>query len=111
MGGLFLAIKDTKIAYDLYKAASDINSYQQDMMQILNRYGNNSNISPMDRVQIRGYLQRIEDKVIYMTNRMKDLAPDHLFQTMVPCLDGHLTAVPGYVMATKELITCIRAEL
>lgn len=108
--GLFSAIKDTRVAYDLQEAARTINSDTQSIITIANKYGM-SKPTGYDRTQILGYIQRIEDKALYMKRRMNDLEPEHLFQTMVPCMDGHLTAVPGYVMAMLEMAQEMRKEL
>ncbi len=110
--GLFRAVHDTAVAADLLKAANAINDYQRLIIKVLNQYGDNcTNLAPSDKMLIRGHLNSIEDKVIYMNNRMKDIAPYNLFHTMVPCLDGHMTAVPGYVMAMQEMVQHLRIEL
>lgn len=110
--GLFRAIYDTAVAADLLKAANAINDYQRSIMHITNRYSDSANaIDYSDKMLIRGYLNSIEDKAKYMKTRMQDIAPYNLFKTMVPCLDGHMTAVPGYVMAMLEMVQVMREEL
>ena len=109
--GLFRAIHDTAVAADLMKAANAINEYQRSILNITNRYGNSTHMESSDKMLIRGYLNSIEDKAIYMQNRMQDIAPYNLFKTMVPCLDGHMTAVPGYVMAMLEMVQVMRNDL
>ncbi len=110
--GLFRAIHDTVVAADLFKAANAINDYQRSIMRITNRYADNvRTIDYSDKMLIRGYLNSIEDKAKYMQTRMQDIASYNLFKTVVPCLDGHMTAVPGYVMATLVMVQNIRQEL
>lgn len=110
--GLFRAIHDTAVAADLLKAANAINDYHRSILSITNKYGNNSSeIDYSDEILIRGYINSIEDKVKYMSTRMQDIAPYNLFKTMVPCLDGHLTAVPGYVMSILEMVRMMREDL
>ena len=108
--GLFSAIKDTRIACDLQETAREINSAGKAIISIVEKYGN-SQPSEYDKTQILGYIQSIERKALYMQNRINDLEPEHLFQTMVPCMDGHLTAVPGYVMAMLEMARQMRMDL
>lgn len=109
--GLFRAIHDTAVAADLVKAAKAINEYHRSILSITNRYGNSARISDSDKMLIRGYLNSIEDKAIYMRNRLQDIAPYNQFKTMVPWMDGHMTAAPGYIMATLQNIQVMRNNL
>ena len=109
--GLFRAVHDTVVAADLLKAANAINDYQRSIINITNRYGNSTRLEPTDKMLIKGYLNSIEDKVIYMRNRLQDIAPYTQFKTMVPCLDGHMTAAPGYIMAMYEMVQHMRQEI
>ena len=110
--GFFRAIHDTAVAADLIKAANSINEYQHSIIRITNKYSSNSTrLDSSDKILLRGYLNSIEDKACYMQRRMQDIAPYNLFKTMVPCLDGHMTAVPGYVMAMLEMVHEFKTEL
>lgn len=110
--GLIRAIHDTAVAADLLKAANAINDYQRLIIRITNRYADDAcTIDYSDKILIRGYLNSIEDKAKYMETRMQDIASYNLFKTLVPCLDGHMIAVPGYVMAMLEMVQVMHREL
>lgn len=109
--GLFRAIHDTAVAADLLKAANCINDYQRSILCIINKYGNSTQMDYSDKMLIRGYLNSIEDKVKYMDTRLQDIASYNRFKTMVPCLDGHMTAAPGYILSMSAMVQDIRAEI
>lgn len=110
--GLFTAIHDTVVTADLLKAAKSINASQHSVISILDRYGYNYDyMNPSDKMLVRGYLNTIEDKVTFMQNRLNDIASYNRFRCMVPCLDGHMTAAPGYIMAAMEFIQRFRQGL
>ena len=109
--GIIRAFHDTFVAADLLKAANTINEYQRSILNITSMYGDSTTLRPSDKSQLRGYLNSIEDKALYMQNRLQDIAPYNHFKTMVPCLDGHMTAAPGYIMAMLNMVQDMRAEL
>lgn len=109
--GLFRAVHDTVVAADLVKAAKAINEYHHSILSITNRYGSGSRISDSDKMLIRGYLNSIEDKARYMQNKIQDIAPYNQFKTMVPWIDGHMTAAPGYIMTTLRNVQVMRNNL
>ncbi len=109
--GLISIFRDTKIAGELHKAAAEINEYTYDMCKILDRYNDFANFSSYDKCQIRDYLRKISNKSDWMYKRMQDLAPDHVFITKVPCMDGSMTSVVGYVMAVKTQVEQFKNEL
>jgi hypothetical protein len=109
--GIFRAIHDTAVAADLIKAANSINEYQRSIIRVTSKYSSSTRLDSSDKILLRGYLNSIEDKACYMQRKMQDIAPYNLFKTMVPCIDGHMTAVPGYVMAMLEMVREFKTEL
>lgn len=109
--GLFTAIHDTVVTADLIKVAKSINASHRSIITILDKYGynnvfghSNDNISYSDLKLVNSYLCSIIDKVNFMENRLNDIASCNRHKCMVPCLDGHMTTAPEYIMAARKYI-------
>lgn len=100
---------DIRVAIDLANAADAINDcFLRGMMPYLNKYSPGQSYSPQDSAYLRTGVEFIERKIDFMHERMNDLPANKWMTTMVKCADGHATAVPGYVMAMKDLCREVR---
>lgn len=108
--GIFSVFSDANNSVKLQEHASKINSSTSEIFKILQRCGDSKPYGDA-RIQIMGYIQRIEDNLIAMNNILKNSNSARLFQTMVSCVDGHKTAVPGYVVAMNQMVREMRHDL
>lgn len=103
---------NTRAAVDLANAADAINDcFVSGMLPYLNKYEPGQKYSIQDRGYIRAGVDFIEGKIAYMQNRLQDLDADKWMYTMVRAVDGHSTAVPGYIAAMKQLCAEARRGL
>ena len=102
---------DTRAALDLMNAADAINDCIRGTMPYLSKYDMGQTFRAEDRPYIRAGVEFIEDKVAYMQKRMHDLPSHKWMTTMVRTMDGHTTAVPGYVMAMHQMCVELKSQL
>ena len=99
-------------SYDLANAADAINDcLVNGLLPYVSKYVPGQKFSRQDSPYIKASVTFIEQKVQYMQERMQGLSFEKRMTTMVRCSDGHMTAVPGYVMAMKELCMKVRKDL
>ena len=106
--GLFSTIGNSVF---FIRSAQKINDYQKQIAFLVNKNQYATVIPQHDKMQILGYDQQIEDVAIEMRNKLNSLSPQEQFSIMVPCLDGHSTAVPGFVMASMAMVEALRTDL
>lgn len=102
---------DTRAALDLMNAADAINDCIRGTIPYLNKYDIGQTFRAEDRPYIRAGVEFIEKKVAFMQERMQDLPAHKWMATMVRTLDGHTTAVPGYVMAMHQMCAELKNQL
>lgn len=108
--GFFDLFSDASVQKDLIKTASSINELILSIIKTVEPYEHLPCLPTTAKLQVGNYVDSIERKVKYMEDRLQDMKSTNIMFVKVPCADGNSIAVPGYVIATQQMVIAMREE-
>jgi hypothetical protein len=108
--GFFDTLRDASVQKDLITTAVSINDLILSIVKAVEPYENLPYLPTAVKLQVSNYVNSIDRKVKDMESRMQDMKSTNIMFVKVPCADGSSIAVPGYVIATQQMVLAMRQE-
>ena len=101
---LFSIIHDLFLTAHFKKAAKKINAKITSIAPIMENYESDKKISNSEMKLLNSTLNVIENNLNYLQRKMQNVASDCRFNYVVPCIGGHFTPIPFYIMDISLII-------